>query len=151
MADARNRFTIKVDISQDGNGKFTTPRRQAKDTKIDRSFTDKILANKITTASAASAVSIGKTYINLEYSKSEQILKKDRFNLGFKLATYVGGGSLLGPAGTVAGTIAAGASIVNDVMSYNTDLEKRQLRFDYTNEKFRQYSAGGSRFGGGDL
>jgi hypothetical protein len=152
--DGRNRFTINVDVSGVKMTPTTPSSRQLKKPTEPRSeLTPKNHAFALTTTSAA--LSVGKTYITAQFSKSEKTNKANRFNFGLRLAGYgggmAGGYAAFGPAGLGVGAIVIGADVINQTIQYNTQLEKMQLKYDYVNEKYRQGVSNGSRFGGGSL
>ena len=158
MASTQDSFTIDVNINGSSSSP-ASPSRKAKKynpTSISGFLKDAGVKNGAAYATIiGSAVSLGKTYVDLQFSKAENTNKARRFEFGLKLVGYAGtiagGAALGGPIGAVGATVYVGASITADILSYNTNLQKKQLRFDYTNEKYKQNTANGSRWRGGSL
>ena len=67
------------------------------------------------------------------------------------IGTIAGASAFGGPIGAGAGTVYVAATITSDILTYNTSLQKKQIRFDYTNAKYQQNVANGSRWPGGSL
>lgn len=158
MASTQDSFTIDVNING-GNTKPTSPSRKAKKwnpTSVSGFLKNAGVKNAAAAASIVGAsVSLGKTYVDLQFSKSENANKAKRFGFALRTVgfagTIAGGAAMGGPAGALGATIYVGASITSDILSYNTSLQKKQIRFDYTNLKYQQNVADGSRFRGGSL
>jgi hypothetical protein len=158
MANTADSFTIDVNING-GKTSPTSPTRRSKKwnpTTISGILKGKGVKNHAVIATiAGSAISLGKTYIDLQFSKSENANQAKRFNFALKTVGYVsiiaGGAAKAGVAGGAAGGIYVAASITGDILTYNTKLKKKQIRFDYTNEKYQQSIANGSRWRGGSL
>ena len=157
MANAQSQFQIDVNI----NGVNTSP-TQPRTKKAKRATTITGMIKQATgkngaiyAASAAAIMSVGKTYIDARFSVSENANKANRFNTGLKFAGYAmtiyGGASIAGPPGAAAATIMVAAQVTNDVIKYNNFLEKRNIRYNYTNQKYKQTVANGTRWRGGSL
>ena len=158
MASTADSFTIDVNINGEKTSPTSPTRRSKKwnPTTISGILKGKGVKNHAVMASVGgSVISLGKTYIDLQFSKSENANQAKRFNFGLKTVGYIsiiaGGAAKAGVAGGVTGGIYVAASITGDILTYNTGLKKKQIRFDYINEKYQQASANGSRFGGGSL
>lgn len=158
MPSAQDSFTIDVNLNGSSSSP-TSPSRKAKSynpTSVSGFLKDVGVKNGAAYAMMVGAgISLGKTYIDLQFSKSENANKATRFAFSLKLVGYAGtiagGAALGGPIGAAGATVYVAASITGDVLTYNTKLQKLQLRFDYTNDKYKQNVADGSRFRGGSL
>ena len=158
MANTQDSFTIDVNLNG-SKANPTSPSRKTKaynPTTISGFLKESGLKNYAAYSMiAGSAVSLGKTYVNLRFSKAENTNKAKRFDFGLKtmgsFGTIAGGAAMGGPVGAGAATVYVIAGYTNDVLTYNTNLQKKQLTFDYVNEKYQVNTANGSRFGGGSL
>jgi hypothetical protein len=147
----QTRFGIDINI----NGGESSPTTPSRDTSYKNPMTisgtlKNIGMENVALGSAviASTASLGKTYIDLQFNKSENINQGKRFNFALKATGYIGtivGGAKFGPVGVGVGTAVVGLSVLSDVFSYNTQLEKTQIKFNYTNKKFNQSITNGSR------
>ena len=158
MASTQDSFTIDVNING-GNTKPTSPSRKQKKwnpTSVSGFLKSAGVKNAASYAAVVGAgVALGKTYVDLQFSKAENSNKAKRFGFALKTVGYAGtiaGASAYGGfIGAGGATIYVAASVTSDILTYNTSLQKKQIRFDYTNEKYQQNVANGSRWRGGSL
>jgi hypothetical protein len=159
MALGQTQFDINVNF-QGGQRKGPTQSKSKQTDKIPTTFSGffkdiSVKNHAMAGMVAGSALGLGKTYINLQFSVSEQTNKAKNFNFGLKLAGYgmtiMGATSHFGAAGAVGSVVIVGAQITGDVLSYNASLKKRDIRYNYNNEKYKINVANGSRYRGGSL
>lgn len=158
MPSSQDSFTIDVNLNGSNSTPTSPSRKGRKHNPTSISGILKDMGVKNTSAYAVmigSAISLGKTYVDLQFSKAENANQAKRFDFSLKMighmGTIYGASSLGGPVGAAGAAIYVATSITGDVMTYNTKLQKKQIRFDYTNEKYKQNVANGSRFRGGSL
>lgn len=154
MPSAKSDFTIDVNV----NGVTESPTSPSKGGQENptgvsnnlRFFND--VNNAVSLAAVGAAISLGKTYVNLQYNKTENVNKSNRFNLALRFGGYVvttiGGFMVGGPAGAAVGA-GIGVSVTKDIMQYNNSLDKQQIKYNFINEKLKQNTANGSRWLGG--
>lgn len=154
MASTQSAFVIDVNVNNI-NSSPTTPRNGSKilETKIQKKIQQ---ASKLLTASIISTtLSIGKTYVNAQFNKTENANQAKRFNLGIQITsqflTIAGSTAYFGGAGLVGSSMIVAGTYVKSAVEYNTFLEKRELRFNYINTKYRQNTANGTRWRGGSI
>lgn len=157
MATSQSSFDINVNLNGvDRKGTQPSIKKGFRPTTVSGSLKKLVAKNgTLLAVGAAAAMSVGKTYVDLQFSKSENTNAANRFNTGLKFAGYgmtiAGGAAAFNAPGAAVATVYVGAQIVNDVQKYNTFLAKRNIRFNYTNEKYKQSVANGTRWRGGSI
>ena len=160
MANTQDSFTIDVNING-GNTSPTSPSRR-KSQQPGNPFTlSGFLKNSgmknyaAIAAVGATAISVGKTYIDIQFSRAENTHKANRFNFTLRAAGWgasiAGGAAMGGPIGAGVATVAVIADAVKAQMQYNNKLFKMNKKYDYIVSKNRENTANNSYWNGGTL
>lgn len=129
-----SQFRIDVNLNGGQQQRPTSPKKSQKKSGFSISSMSKGLSIKNLgfMAAVGETAHLAKTYIDLQFGKAEKTMAVKRYNM-------------LNPIHVAKEAF----SVPQKAMQYNNMLEKRELRYNYSNEKYRQDVVGGSRWGAG--